>query len=133
MSNAPARILELPELLREVALCAGEVAALNLARDFGGTRLYIPPKLNETHKLACSLGLGPALKLAIEMGGNEYLIPLGPFASAPRRRRAIDEMNRDGVSASKTARALGCTERTVYRHRSDTGSMKRKQPDLFKD
>ncbi len=133
MTNVPAHILALPALLQEVALTAGEPAALNLARTYGGTRLYIPTSVNEDHRLAKALGLGPARALVKALGGEEHLIPLGPYAFGPQRARVIDEMTKKGEPAAVIARAVGCTERSVYRRREISGGAPSDQPDLFKN
>ncbi len=132
MTAVPAHILALPELLREVALAAGLQTAHDLARTYGGTRLYIPARVTENHRLAKTLGLGPARLLVKTLGGAEHLIPLGPFASGPRCARVIDEMTKKGEPAATIARTIGCTERSVYRHRQANGTLPSDQPDLFK-
>ena len=112
----------LPPLLAEIAEVAGLDAALTLAEELGGQKIYMPTaeRLRDTHNLAEMLGFDAARKLAARYGGDMLEIPLGPACSETRLRRRIARMIESGASSNAIAAACGVTFRTVTRHRAKT-------------
>lgn len=130
-----------PELLRRVAECCGGGTALTLAATYGGREVYIPrpDAIDETHHLALALGLGPARRMADELGGGRIIIPLGPASTIERRKQLMRQMRREGRSNGEVAGLLGVHRRTVeLRHQTDrrlglAGRADTRTRDMFDD
>ena len=107
----------------------GPVAAVKLIARFGGTRLYIPARMTETHVIAQTIGIEEANRLSDHFvagsTGLTYTIPMGRANNAA----AIDRALKSGLSVRDAARAAGVHERTVYRHKKQPNQSN--QPDLF--
>lgn len=119
--------LGLPPVLRTIADAAGLSAALKLAQDRGGTRVYVPHRVTEGHWLAELVGLDAAHAIARLYAGENIDIPLGLTGAAQNARRTARAALDAGASVAKAARAAGVTERTVYNLRSRDG--RRNNPD----
>lgn len=119
---------DLPPVLRRIAEVAGVVAAVQLARDYGGTEIYIRKKLDSDHVLVRSVGMRGAELILDALGAGVLEVPMGPNCSGAQLARAIAERHRAGQSEREIARALRCHIRTVRRHRAKLPSP---QPDLF--
>ncbi len=100
-------------LLSEIEAKVGIQAAAQLARDFGGRRVYIPASPSWRDQIIRSIGIRAAIRLAHLFGGDRVVIPAHPDRSL--RREQIMILRRRGISVSTIARSLGCTERYVYR------------------
>lgn len=101
------------ELLAEVI---GEEAAQKLARDFGGTRLYIPREPGSAHPLVHSIGVELAARLCHVAAGEIIELPiLKSRGERMRERRAIVRLRGEGWTVSAIARRLHCSERHVHR------------------
>lgn len=109
-------------LYEQIEQAAGYDAADKLIADFGGRRVYIPrtPVLGDL--LTRSIGLEAALAMAREFGGDRLLIPT--ISDRDRRRVRIVAMRADGISISRIAHELRCTERYVYKVLADFQRMK---------
>ncbi|MCI4680422.1 hypothetical protein K9U39_06110 [Rhodoblastus acidophilus] len=114
--------MKLTGILAEIAVAAGEEAAMSLARAHGGTRVYMPGILTlqkcaeDGHWLARLVGLDAARKIAAACAGARGLhieIPFGPAARDKELRREIWRLLDEGKSARTIVRTLGCTDRTV--------------------
>jgi Mor family transcriptional regulator len=120
-------------LYDQIGHSIGGDAADKLIADFGGRRLYIPIAPSPKGSITRSIGLLAALAMARVFGGDRLFIP---STSAHLRRRArILAMRADGVSISRIARALRCTERYVYKvlastHASENSSSRACSPSL---
>lgn len=111
-----------PYVLQQVAEVCGAGVALRLAATYGGRELYVPQpeRIDEGHPLALHLGLATARQVAVVLGSNRIIIPLGPVSSVERRKQAMRQMRRDGLSNGQTAKVLGVHRRTVeLRHQVD--------------
>jgi len=80
--------------------------ALQLARDYGGTRLHFPKRVLQTSKLSRALGFEIARALCGSYGGTYRDIP----RFAAQRKLAIA---RSDGSAPQVARKFNVTERYV--------------------
>ena len=85
-------------------LSEGEIVALTEA--FGGTRLYIPVRMTEDHRICVALGFNAALRLWECIGPGAFRVPI---ARALRFRHYRNQ----GLSKAKIARLLGMTETGV--------------------
>ena len=110
----PAR--QLPAILQEISDLAGMRAALALASDFGGTRIYIPmvQNLKDQDPLVVCVGIVAARKISKHFCREQISIPL---ANEPLAQKIVRELDA-GISAAKIARKLGTTERHVWRVKS---------------
>ena len=75
MARLEIQIGMLPPLLQRVAALAGPTLAVQLAREFGGKRVYLPQRMFAHHPLAQCIGLAPAVRLAAEYAGEDLVIP----------------------------------------------------------
>lgn len=123
----------LPDLLARVADAAGEDAALLVAKEWGGQRIYLPQTLRTNHRLVQLLGRTRAQAVIDELGYGQVLVPLGPMADDAAKRQEIRKLLSEGVSQSTAARRAHVHVRTVERiaksMRSDTKD--RDQISLF--
>lgn len=140
MSDTSPSWADWPDLLQRVAEDCGAGAALTLAASYGGRELYVPrpEAIDETHHLALHLGLATARRIAMVLGSNRIIIPLGPASTVERRKLLIRKMRLEGVSNGRVAKALGIHRRTVeLRHQVDRRlGLTAKDPntrDLFED
>ncbi len=106
-------------VLAEIEAACGLAAALKLARDFGGTEIYVPTHLVADHKLARALGPYAARALAAAFGGGPLEVPLGPTATVSLSAAAIRRhLDAGRLTTPQIARLVGCTMRTVRHHRN---------------
>ncbi|WP_316171070.1 hypothetical protein [Bradyrhizobium sp. SZCCHNRI1058] len=138
---------KLPAVLQEIADVAGEAAALKIAAQHGGRRIYFPSSGRlfadgkENSWLIACVGLEAAKKICkhfeVDGRGQRIEIPLhvgGTYRQFVRQiAERIHQLEDEGKSSTEIAQALGLTQRTVHRHRSrHRGSAKgSKQGNLF--
>lgn len=118
----------LPPTLRLIAETAGLAAAVALARDHGGTEIYIRRTLDRDHVLVRSVGMEAAASILEVLGPGAMEVPLGPAGRNHELARRIVALLDEGRSEAQVARALGCHIRTVRRYRARRPSA---QLDLF--
>ncbi len=102
--------------IKRIAAVVGNELALKLARDFGGTRLYLALDPDAESPLALSVGVQAARAIGKRFGGDEIEIPM--FKSRAQRRRdreMILKLRGRHRSIAAIARMVGCSERSVYR------------------
>lgn len=110
-------------MTRRTSLVAtlGQETAAVLAERCGGRRLIVPAEVSRIEYLARVVGSREvATLLVFHFAGCRLYIPV---AHAPGERRAIDDrkvarLDRKGWSASRIARKLGCSDRTIHAARS---------------
>ena len=100
-------------LYDQIGHSIGDDAADKLIADFGGRRLYIPVAPAPGNLVTRSIGLPAAMAMARVFGGDRLLIPA--ISNQERRRARIVAMRAGGVSISRIAHELRCTERYVYK------------------
>jgi transcriptional regulator GlxA family with amidase domain len=96
------------KLADEIAALIGEAAALALAEEFGGSRLYIPSMIEDGHRIAEAIGMPAARVLSARFAPDVVVVPLCRELRAAHYRG-------QGLSNGKIARRLGLTERGVER------------------
>ncbi|WP_316200424.1 MULTISPECIES: helix-turn-helix domain-containing protein [unclassified Bradyrhizobium] len=135
----------LPAALQEIADVAGEAAALKIAAQHGGRRVYFPStdKLIgdscEHYWLVECVGLELARKICehfqVDGRGQRIEIPLhvgGTYRQFIRSiTKRVHELEDEGKSSAEIARTLGLTQRTVHRHRSRHRGGNGNQGSLF--
>jgi Mor transcription activator family len=109
--------------VRQIAEVIGDEAAHKLARDFGGTRRYIPADPDDSHPLTLSIGREDALAIAAKFAGEELVLPMYKSRSRRQHDRAlILELKARHRSNAAIARQVGCSERHVYNVLAETES-----------
>lgn len=131
----------LPGVLGEIAEVAGEAAAVKFAAQAGGTRVYIPARVDDEHWLVACVGRQAAdticAHFAADGRGQRVDVPIGLGGAYPQLRRAIakrvHQMDQENESSRAIAIRVGISQRTVHRHRrSHRGRRKGdKQGSLF--
>ena len=94
----------------------GPDAAGVLIDAHGGTDIYLPRRLPADHPLSSLIGFERAARLQAAFGHGALAVPLRPPAVTITAR--VAGLSAAGHSAAEIARRLGCTVRTVRRHRA---------------
>lgn len=102
----------------------GRDNAKRLSQLVGGTRLHVPSRIvppatggrDGFKRLARLLGHDLAVLVVLHFGDSRLYVPRGS-QSAPVDPRTVARLTRKGWSASRIARRLGCSDRTVHKHR----------------
>jgi Mor family transcriptional regulator len=102
-----------PGLFQEVGQKVGREATAKLVDEYGGTRLYIPYKLNSEHALYQLLGQEVSQQLSGEFGGVTVEIPLDVGSQKKRRNKLILADRAAGMSERQAARKYQLTSRTI--------------------
>lgn len=130
----------LPPTLAEIAEVAGLDAALAMADVRGGSRISIPSDPPEGHWLVNAVGMDLAQEICSHFstgyggkGGAVFDLPLSPNLDLVKRRKRIDQLIADGVSADKIAVETRTHRTTVFRRQAKlrAGEDLPKHPDLF--
>jgi hypothetical protein len=135
--TAPSSSFEgLPPLLCEIAEVAGLRAALALAEERGGNRVYFPApaQLSEGHPLVKIVGREAAMKICehfAPLGGMEVEMPRGPTGNRADQWRRLAQLIEAGAPSGVITRRLGICRRTVVRHRTRRRLADDRQIDLF--
>jgi len=108
--------------LETLAEICGDGPALRLVSAHGGTRVYVPGKLTDDHKLVKVMGYEAALALVRyfskeETGGVEIELPMGPTGVFGQYRRQLADAVAAGGTEHDIARRIGVCGRTVRRAR----------------
>ena len=91
----------------------GKETADLVIQHFGGTRLYVPRKVEDTHRICILLGRDHAQRLIEWGGGASVEIPKRPAALALKAR--IVQQRRDNMTVMEIALANDISERHAYR------------------
>ncbi|MEO8343372.1 MAG: Mor transcription activator family protein [Gallionella sp.] len=103
-----------PGVLAEIADAIGEDAAMTIANQYGGTRLYVPKRIQVVHPLAELLGMEAAQKLASVLGGQDHFdIPQAVALKRAKRNAQIFADRAEGASVSELARKNSMSERNI--------------------
>ncbi|MEO5376239.1 MAG: hypothetical protein H7832_00410 [Magnetococcus sp. DMHC-6] len=105
---------DLPDSLQEIKEIIGMEGALTLVQRCGGTRLFVPKKINAQHKLVELLGFERARRLCLHFGGETLLIVRAAKAKRLARNREIIRLYDDGGSVRNLAKEFNLTERAIY-------------------
>jgi len=118
----------LPYTLSVIAKAAGLPAALALAKERGGSEIYIPKKAHGTI-LGDIVGVEAAEKIIKELGVGLLLIPFGPVGGARARRAGVRRALEDGASIRVAAQKNDVHTRTAKRIKARTKQPR--APDFF--
>lgn len=103
----------MPPSLAELARVSSVAAALALAREYGGRRIYIPEVMTEDHPLAVLIGFDAAMALSHHYPGDRPEIPMLRDWRAKVKANAIASARRAGRTQADLAREYGMTERGI--------------------
>lgn len=123
---------ELPPRLEEIARAAGLKSALLLARECGGTQLYVPRDPRPGTMLVAAVGIEAARIIARLYPGENIEVPLGPISDGRKRRREISRLLDSDLPVQEIARRLHCHSKTVRRVKARERGGATFQHDLFK-
>lgn len=102
-------------ILQQIAdVTSVEVASI-LAKEVGGTELFVPRYPKPACKLSKIVGQQAAETIAKEVGWGDILIPAGEFRGQGARKKAVKQLCEEGLSTQEIARRTDCHERTVRR------------------
>lgn len=104
----------LPGSLADIIDTIGLDATLTLVENLGGTRLYIPEQLPDSHFLARLLGHRAAHALAATFPGDAFDLPRCQQALRHARDQLIRQSRAGGASIRSLALNHGLTERQIY-------------------
>lgn len=124
----------LPALLAEIAEVAGLKAALQLAAERGGNRVYIPECAGDDHWLVRAVGREAADRICAHFAvpsGIELEVPRGPTGLWAEYCRRLGQLIAEGAPSSRITQELGISRRTVTRHRAKRHDVN--QLRLFED
>ena len=97
----------------------GIADAMALCKQHGGCAVYIAKRPEKCALVGIISGCGVE-SLCAELGGEEYMLPLGPFRKVPIKE-AIVAMLEAGLSHTEVARECGCTTRYSAMVAQNTG------------
>lgn len=103
----------LPGILGDIEDVAGTEAALQLARERGGTEMKFSGKPGGA--LAEIVGDVAAAKITELLGTEKYYVPMATARGARGRREAAAKMVAGGASTRNAALAADVSQRTVER------------------
>lgn len=86
----------------------GEAATIALVEQFAGTRLTIPLRVRDNHRITRAIGQDAALILSRYYSPDAIIVPLARELRAKHYRA-------QGLSQSRIALRLGITEKGVWR------------------
>lgn len=112
--------IDLPDVLAGIAEITSLEAALAVARQFGGTEIYVPREPKPTDLLTQCVGPEDAKKIAEFYGGAHLEVPLAQSVRISERNEAIRRLAAQGKSAAELARMFGMTARNVRRIKNGT-------------
>lgn len=112
----------------------GSAAALSLCERFGGTALYVPHNMPESHPIALAIGFEDAKLLSSQFTGDFITLPnISRRREIHNRRREVLRLAQDPTRSAKSiALATGYTERHVHNIIGESGGDPR-QLKLFDD
>ena len=115
------------DAMADIVAAIGADAAAQLAHCFGGTSVYVPRTMNDTHAICAAIGRTAADALAAWAGGGALAVP----KQAARRARVRELRNSRRLTVAQIAVQTAFSERHVYRLlREDADD---RQPSLFDD
>ena len=87
---------------------------MQIVKEHGGTRLFIPKNMNAQHRLANLLGIEQARLLSSHFGGESLNIPRMAGAKRANRNQEIIRRYDAGDPVRVLARAFELTDRQIY-------------------
>lgn len=99
---------------QDAAALVGPEAIAKIMQSYGGTRLYIPVRMQADHPLSRLVGYAAAIALSDAYGGQEHFdVPKGDASDRLCRDKSILEDRKAGLSGKQVAMKYRLTERQV--------------------
>ena len=100
----------MPPVLQQIAEIAGPEAAVRVARELGGRRIYVAPRPGPRNPLTRLLGRPLAMAIAESLGSGDLEVPSArPLLNWYAARR----LRREGWTTRMIAKRLNLTERRI--------------------
>ena len=99
--------------MEELSFLLGDEVACQLMAHFGGLKIYIPQKPEETHILFPLLGVAQLGVLCRALGGTYVEIPRNQARLRQMQRQRIHQLRSEKMTQAQIAHKVGCTERWV--------------------
>lgn len=110
----PQLLLAMPPLFKELSKSIPVLVLLALAERFGGLRMYVPMRPNQSSRLASVLDLPSFNALAARFGKETIEIPRAAAMHRVARDQEIVKLLASGKSAGEVAHNFGVSRRTVH-------------------
>ncbi|MCH8500172.1 MAG: hypothetical protein LAT63_16995 [Marinobacter sp.] len=121
----------LPSTIAELVDVIGLTPVLQLVERVGGTRVWVPQSVDDSHPLVTWIGREPAEALAAHICGGELSVPRCAEALRAARNSAICESRNQGMTVAQIALWAGLTERQVFSILASAREPDTEQQDLF--
>lgn len=108
MDGVPVALM--PPVLQQIAEIAGPEAAVRVARELGGRRIYLAPRPGPRNPLTRVLGKPLATAIAETLGSGDLEVP---SARPLLNWYAARQLRREGWTTRQIARHLNLTERRI--------------------
>lgn len=105
------------ELLEQIALVTSNEIAEQLAKAYGGIRVYIPKTPTPSSPIVQLIGMDNVLLIVKHIGHGDYNIPMGDYRGIGAKAKIIKKLIRQGYTVSTIALMADCCERTVWVHK----------------
>ncbi len=105
-STLPARLCEIKDI-------AGPQAALSLARQYGGSSVYVPVKTTAEHPLSVLLGEQAARAISRIFGGDRLEVPKTDSIARQLRGKKIQQLRQEGATISRLASEFNLSRRRI--------------------
>ena len=127
-SNLPATIEDVPKSLIDVAETFGFPVVIKLIEEFGGLEVRFPQRPADDHPIIKILGPDVGTSVSHFLTGMTIYIPHARTKSA---REEVLVLEKNGMTRSEIARALGISQRHVRRMANATPCKDPNQLDMF--
>ncbi|HEX7049465.1 MAG TPA: helix-turn-helix domain-containing protein [Longimicrobiales bacterium] len=118
LARRQAHTAPLPRILEELCERFGQEAAHRVAAELGGQTVNLPRRVGPSNPLGKRVGFEVLSWLVSRYGGGARIsVPLGPVSQRATRARLIADLLAEGHPANVVAKRVGCSVRTVHRHR----------------
>lgn len=107
----------LNETLEQISLVTSVEIAEQLAKAYGGIRIYIPKVPMPENPIVQLIGMDNVLKIVKNLGHGDYAIPMGDYRGNGAKAKIIKKLINQGYTVKTIAFMADCCERTVWMHK----------------
>lgn len=112
-----------PVLIDDIGRSIGATALLRLLALFGGTCLYVPEAIDDSHAIARAIGIDAARALSAEFARQKIEIPEAYEFTRLQRVRRVAGLLRTGMAPKDIAILVGISPRQVSRYRAEAEAL----------
>lgn len=105
------------EVLEQIANITSVEIAEQLAKVYGGIRLYIPKTPTPSNPIVKLIGMDNVLLIVKHIGHGDYNIPMGDYRGIRAKAKLIKRLIKQGYEVRIIALMADCCERTVWLHK----------------